>query len=414
MSQAAEQALQVQTSWQIVPLSEVCEFKPSKDIPRSMLASDAAVSFVPMSDLGELVKYFDAKEFRSFADVVKGYTYFADGDVLCAKITPCFENGKLGIAGDLENGVGFGSSEFVVMRPKHQLLAEYLYYYLSRDEFREAGARVMSGAVGHKRVPKEYFEDQPIPLPPLEEQKRIVAVLDQAFAAIDRARAHAEANLADGQQLVAAAMEQLFPNDREMTVGRSLGDLCEAIIDCEHKTAPTQDLGIPSIRTPNIGKGRLRLDGVNRVSEETYREWTRRAEPQPGDLILAREAPAGNVAVIPEGMRVCLGQRTVLLRPKKDLFIPTYLAHLLLMPSSQTRLLAHSRGATVQHINVKDIRAFKVSTLPSLAKQSAVVQRIERLMAQGKSLADAYARKLADLANLRQSLLQKAFSGQLT
>lgn len=366
-----------------------------------------------MSDLGELEKYFDAKEIRTFGSVVKSYTYFADGDVLCAKITPCFENGKLGIARELKSSVGFGSSEFVVMRSKSDLCPEFLYYYLSRDEFRVAGKRVMSGAVGHKRVPNEYFEDLRIPLPPLDEQKRIVTVLDQAFTALDRARTHAEANLADAQQLVAAATEQLFPNDCSMTAGRSLDDLCEAIIDCEHKTAPTQDQGIPSIRTPNVGKGVLLLSGVNRVSEETYREWTRRAEPQPGDLILAREAPAGNVAVIPEGMRVCLGQRTVLLRPKKDLFVPAYLAHLLLRPSSQARMLAHSRGATVQHINVKDIRMFKVPSLPSLAEQGAVVQGIEQLMAREQALVVAYTRKLADLANLRQSLLQKAFSGQL-
>ncbi len=253
-----------------------------------------------------------------------------------------------------------------------------------------------------------------VSLPLLDEQKRIVAVLDQAFAALDRARTNAEANLSDTSKLGAAVKEQLFPNDDTLTVGSSLNDLCEAIVDCEHKTAPTQDRGIPSIRTPNVGKGVLLLDGVNRVSEETYREWTRRAEPRPGDLILAREAPAGNVAVIPEGLRVCLGQRTVLLRPKKELFIPAYLAHLLLRPCSQMRLLAHSRGATVQHINVKDIRAFRISSLPSLAEQRVVVETVEGLMAQEQSLIEACTHKLTDLTTLRQSLLQAAFSGQLS
>ena len=96
---------------------------------------------------------------------------------------------------------------------------------------------------------------------------------------------------------------------------QTLNDYCELIVDCEHKTAPTQDTGFPSIRTPNIGKGRLLLEGVNRVSEETYKLWTQRAIPQTNDLILAREAPVGNVAIIPDGQQVCLGQRTVLIRP---------------------------------------------------------------------------------------------------
>ena len=97
-----------------------------------------------------------------------------------------------------------------------------------------------------------------------------------------------------------------------------LADVCEFIVDSEHKTAPTQESGFPYIRTPNIGRGRLKLDGVKRVSSDSYQEWTRRAKPMPGDLILAREAPVGNVAIITVSEPVCLGQRTVLLRPDKN------------------------------------------------------------------------------------------------
>ena len=82
-----------------------------------------------------------------------------------------------------------------------------------------------------------------------------------------------------------------------------LEEVCEFIVDCEHKTAPTQETGYPSIRTPNIGRGYFILDGVNRVSAETYELWTKRAKPLPGDLIMAREAPVGNVAMVPEGLQ---------------------------------------------------------------------------------------------------------------
>ncbi len=104
-----------------------------------------------------------------------------------------------------------------------------------------------------------------------------------------------------------------------------LSDVCELIVDCEHKTAPTQETGYPSIRTPNIGCGRFILDGVNRVSEETYRLLTRRAVPQPGDLIKAREAPVGNVAMVPEGLSPCLGQRTLWIRPDRSKVVPPFL-----------------------------------------------------------------------------------------
>src|SRR5438034_11703955 len=129
---------------------------------------------------------------------------------------------------------------------------------------------------------------------------------------------------------------------------QTLADVCELIVDCEHKTAPTQSSGYPSIRTPNIGKGRLILDGVNRVSEETYRYWTQRAIPQAGDLILAREAPIGNVAIIPSNLKVCLGQRTVLIRPDFAKVNAQYLTYRLLGDDVQGRIQSLSNGATVR------------------------------------------------------------------
>lgn len=158
-----------------------------------------------------------------------------------------------------------------------------------------------------------------------------------------------------------------------MSEGRAiaLDDACEFIVDCLHHTAPIQEDGYPSIRTPNVGKGRLLLDGVNRVSEETYGIWTQRAIPEPNDLILAREAPAGNVAIVKEGEKVCLGQRTVHLRPNKKIVDADFLCYFLLAPPQQGKLLAGETGATAKHVNMVDIRKLELVGLPSLAIQKA-------------------------------------------
>ena len=193
-----------------------------------------------------------------------------------------------------------------------------------------------------------------------------------------------------------------------------LNELCELIADCEHKTAPTQESGTPSIRTPNIGKGELILDGGKRVSDDTYEAWTRRAEPQAGDLILAREAPAGNVAVIPKDTRVCLGQRTVLIRPKRDVIDPFFLAYLLLEPTTQLRLQGHATGATVQHINLKDIRNFRVGSIPDLALQNQIASQARKAFGVSNQVIDVIQQKIATLTELKQSILQKAFTGELT
>jgi type I restriction enzyme S subunit len=249
----------------------------------------------------------------------------------------------------------------------------------------------------------------------LREQERIVALLDEVFAGLATAKANAERNLQNARALFESHLQAVFSQRGEDWVNntKALSELCELIVDCEHKTAPVQDEGIPSIRTPNIGKGKLLLDGVNRVSEDTYRAWSRRAEPQPGDLILAREAPAGNVAVIPESARVCLGQRTVLIRPKADIFDPFFLAYRLLEPRMQEKLLGHSRGATVQHVNMKDIRALDVGPIPPIRTQQEISETINSVSAEGGHLTRIYERKLAALEELKKSLLHQAFSGEL-
>lgn len=157
---------------------------------------------------------------------------------------------------------------------------------------------------------------------------------------------------------------------------KSLNDVCEMIIDCEHKTAPIQETGYPSIRTPNIGKGRLLLENVNKVSEETYKEWTKRAVPQAEDLILAREAPVGNVAIIPKSLKVCLGQRTVLIRANKERVNPHFLVYLLLGNEIQGKIRSISNGATVHHFNMKDIRDLELPEIPPLETQTKIASTL--------------------------------------
>lgn len=291
-------------------------------------------------------------------------------------------------------------------RQRHDL--KFLYYLLATLDLPKLAKGVKPG------INRNEVYSLPIAVPTRTEQQRIVAILDEAFEGIATAKANAEKNLQNSRDLCEELMQALFPEDSFVDADApSLDSLCELIVDCEHKTAPTQESGIPSIRTPNIGKGRLLLDGVYRVSEATYEEWTRRAKPQAGDLILAREAPAGNVAVVPPGMKVCLGQRTVLIRPKKSILESDYLAQLLLRQNSQRRLLAHSRGATVQHINMKDIRAFKIAAVPSLEAQRGIVARINELFALEDRLITIYSGKLTALDELKKSLLHQAFTGQL-
>lgn len=147
-----------------------------------------------------------------------------------------------------------------------------------------------------------------------------------------------------------------------------LQDVCELIVDCPHSTAPDEGKGYPIIRTPSIGKGRLILDNVQRVSKEVFDKRNKRAIPQADDIIFAREAPAGNAAIICDGQEVCLGQRTVLIRPDKNKVDPRYLVYYLLAPQQQYELLGRANGATVAHVNIPVIRNLPID-LPKKEQQ---------------------------------------------
>ena len=150
-----------------------------------------------------------------------------------------------------------------------------------------------------------------------------------------------------------------------------LSDVCEFIVDCPHSTAPDEGKGYPLIRTPNVGKGRLDLNGVHRVSESVYKQRIQRGAPRTNDLIFAREAPAGNVALVQENQTVCLGQRTVLIRPNVQKVNPQYLVYYLLSPKPQYELLGTANGATVAHVNLPAIRNLKIE-LPEKSVQDKI------------------------------------------
>lgn len=172
----------------------------------------------------------------------------------------------------------------------------------------------------------------------------------------------------------------------------ALSEIAE-IIDCEHKTAPTVEVSqYRSIRTTDIAGGKINIDKANRVSEDTFFGWSKRAIPEPGDIILAREAPVGEVGWIAEGYKVCLGQRTVLLKVTHSEVSKKFLLYYLANPDTRYNLQARSTGSVVAHLNVKDIRGFTVS-LPPLAEQKTIASvlsslddKIDLLYRQNKTL----------------------------
>lgn len=183
-----------------------------------------------------------------------------------------------------------------------------------------------------------------------------------------------------------------------------LNEVCELIVDCPHTTANDEGKGFPLVRTPNIGKGRLVYDGMHRVCEDVYNKRNARAIPQENDLIFAREATAGNVALIQKGEKVCLGQRTVLIRPNQEKVNPAFLTYFLLAPKQQYNLLSTANGATVAHVNLPTIRNLKID-LPELPTQ----HRIASILSRYDSLIENYQKQIKLLEEAAQRLYKEWF-----
>jgi len=397
--------------WEIKKLGEVCELKPQKKEARDKLKDTDSVTFLPMEDLGILNKEIIGQKERLMKEVAGSYTYFANNDVLLAKITPCFENGKIGIARNLVNGIGFGSSEFIVFRSKGNIQPEYLYYFLSREQIRVEGKKFMSGAVGHKRVSKDWIENYLIPFPPLPEQQRIVVILDEAFAAIAKAKANAQQNLQNAKELFESYLQGVFENKNWEKV--KLSELAKDITDGDHMPPPKSEEGFPFITISNINKQNRQIDFSDtfKVPKVYFDKLKENRRPKKGDVLYTVTGSYGIPVLIEDDFEFCFQRHIGLIRPKENVS-SKWLYYWILSPNAIFQANDTATGTAQKTVSLTALRNFVLPKM-TLKTQQVIVQKLDALNAETKKLESIYQQKINDLEELKKSILQKAFSGEL-
>lgn len=198
------------TEWNFTSIGTVCDINPKTVLPD--FSDDSIVSFLPMPTVEAETGAF-SPETVEYKKVKKGYTKFQNNDVLFAKITPCMENGKSCVVHDLIQGVGFGSTEFHVLRCHAGMLPEYVFYFVVQKVFRSKAIPFMTGAVGQKRVPADYLRDCEIPVPTLAEQERIVAEIESRFERADALETAVDRALNDAEKLKQAVLKKAFSGE---------------------------------------------------------------------------------------------------------------------------------------------------------------------------------------------------------
>jgi type I restriction enzyme S subunit len=390
--------------WQTVPLGEVCALNPRLTSSETR-ASVTEVSFVPMSAVDEVTGIIARPELRPYNQVRKGYTPFRDNDVLFAKITPCMQNGKAAVATGLHNGLGFGSTEFHVLRSKGEVLPRWVFYFVRRPQFRAAAEASFTGTAGQQRVPASFLERTQIPVPPLPEQERIVGILDEADALRQR-RAQADRRTAE---FIPALFHEMFGDpviNRKRWPAKKVEALCDLVRGSSPR--PKSDPRYYGGKIPRLMIEDITRDGwlVTPRVDSLTEEGAKLSRPVPaGTIVMAVSANIGLSAQL--AVDACVHDGFVAFKDLKTNELDSqYFGFCLkfLRATHATR----TAGAIFLNITTHDVKAMQIP-LPPMKLQREFAARVGEV----RALETAQAQSRQRLEAVFAALLDRAFNGEL-
>lgn len=388
------------------------------------------VTFLPMEAVGDRGG-FDGNDVRPRNEIGTGYSYFEDGDVVRAKVTPCFENGKGAVMRGLAGGRGFGSTELLAMRPRPGINARFLYYVLMSHEFVSRGVGSLYGAHGVKRVPEKLFRDFVAWSPSELTQRAIADYLDREVSRID-------AVIVQRQRLADLDRERFEATRRSLVAGTPDGGVARPValtwtrqlashwplrrlrqvarLESGHTPSRQHpeywvDCQVPWVSLSDVGGFRDEqideiLETAEAVSELGLANSSARLLPE-GTVILSRTASVGFACVLGRPMATTQDFANWVCGPHLR---PRYLLHVLRAMTSEFEKLRY--GSTHQTIYMPDIKRLEVP-LPSLSEQDAIIRAVGNLAGEHRHLQELVRRQVAVLQERRHALITAAVTGQL-
>jgi type I restriction enzyme S subunit len=435
------------SGWRWVSLPEVAAINPKGwRVPPK---DNEAVSFVPMASVEEGSGRLDPTTARPWREVKKGYTTFEEGDILFAKVTPCMENGKCAMAVGLAGGRGAGSTEFFVFRPT-TVSPKYLLHFLLWESFRREARGAMQGVAGLLRVRKEFIESASLPLPPMQEQGRIVAEIEKQFTRLDAGvaalkRLHLHLRRYRASVLKAACEGRLLPTEGGLSGTGEPGPTATEYLR-GHGIQPSPqtkaerlpsgwtwtslaDLKQFSMYGPRFSSDDYRAEGrlVLRTSDisESGKVNTATAPRLPlsdaeflkyrverGDLLITRTGSLGTLAVFDDDVDAIAGAYLIQYRLKVPHATSRYVFTFLKSPSGQAQLVRGGAGVGRPNLNAPTIEAISIP-LPPPAEQQSILMTVEEKLSQADAVEAGVEASLARAARLRSTVLRAAFEGRL-
>lgn len=405
----------------------------------SLLSADDEISFVPMESVGEYGG-LDLGQTRPFGEIGSGYTEFQDGDVIVAKITPCFENGKGALASGLVNGVAFGTTELHVLRPDSDLERRYLFYITISSPYRKTGEAEMYGAGGQKRVPPEFNKDFRTPLPPTHEQHRIADFLDRETANIDTLIQNKQTLIAKLKEkrtaLTSRTVTRGLPPDAARVAGLGpdppmkpsgvdwLGEVplhwrvlpftkyVSEKSDYRGATPEKVHEGVFLVTAKNVRMGFIDYESSQEyVAVDEYDEIMRRGLPKKGDILFTTEAPLGNVALV-DREDIALAQRIIRFRMKSTYFDSRFTLYAMMSDYFQWQLQRLSTGSTAEGLKASKLPILRLIA-PPVDEQHTIANFLDRETAKIDSMSVKVEVAIDRLQEYRTALITAAVTGKI-
>jgi len=324
---------------------------------------------------------------------------------------------------------GIITSAYLCLAPSKKLDAKFTYYLLHAYDL----LKIYYGMGSGLRQNLDYvdFKYLPLPIPEPEEQTKIANFLDRTTTEIDQAIAKKQRLIELLQEQKAILINQavtkgLNPNVPMRDSGiewigkipehwevKQAKHVMKAIVDTEHKTAPSFENGeYLIVRTSNVRDGKLRLDDALYTDEKHYQKWTRRAVPETGDILFTREAPAGEACILPANTKVLIGQRMVLMKVDSGIMDAQFTVFSIYGGAAKHYITNLSTGSTVAHFNMSDIKHIPI-LMPNLNEQRQISQHLEKVSVDFDMAMIMERKGIASLNELKSTLIANAVTGKL-
>ena len=401
--------------WPVLPISEIARVNPRRDASLKAMDDQLSATFVPMAAVDAVSGTIAHPELKTLGELRKGFTPFHEDDVLFAKITPCMQNGKSAVARGLANGLGFGSTEFHVIRCGPRVLPEWIWYFLRQRSVKEEAQRDFRGSAGQQRVPAEFLQQLRIPVPGRDEQFRLVRRIAECIERIDEIRRLLQAGIRESKAIDLAVFHDLLHDGRGVPRWAfvRLGDLTKSSRYGISSRAQLAPVGVPILRMGNIVGGYLDFSNLKYV--ELPDEQKRKYLLRPGDVLINR---TNSLELV--GKAATFDRRdgewvyaSYLVRIQVDTkrVLPEFVTATINGRMGREYVLRTARRAIgMVNINAKEMEGFPIS-LPPLDVQRELVDRLAEVRRVSQQIRFGLGAEDAD--HLSSAVLRKAFAGEL-